>query len=91
MTKKKLMDPNYPPLKEGQRIATLMEVEMRKQKPDIETRIYAVVATAAVNCAMLAETNDKAIELLETIMDTARGAIPSIMAAKNTANSRYSR
>jgi hypothetical protein len=32
----------------------------------------------------LAENNEKAVELLETIMDNARSAIPSIMAAKNT-------
>jgi hypothetical protein len=34
----------------------------------------------------MAQSEDDALTLLETIMDTARGAIPSIMAAKNTGN-----
>jgi hypothetical protein len=78
------MDPNDPHLKEGRRIAGLMETEMRKHKPGIEARIYAVVATVAFNCATMAQSEEDAFTLLETIMDTTRTAIPSIMAAKNT-------
>jgi hypothetical protein len=86
MTETARMDPNDPNLKEGQRIAGLMENEMRKHKPSIEARIYAVVATVAFNCATMAQSEEDAFTLLDTIMDTARGAIPSIMAAKNTGN-----
>jgi hypothetical protein len=49
MTETKLMDPNDPNLKECQRIAGLMELEIRKHKPEIETRTFAV---AAVNSVM---------------------------------------
>jgi len=54
MTETTRMDPNDPNLKEGQRIAGLMESEMRKHKPGIQARIYAVVATVAFNCATMA-------------------------------------
>jgi hypothetical protein len=36
MTENNRMDPNDPDLMEGQRIAGLMEIEMRKHKPSIE-------------------------------------------------------
>jgi hypothetical protein len=81
MTETKLMDPNDPNLKEGQRIAALMELEMRKHKPGIETLAFAV---AAVNSVMLAVDVAQANEVLDAIVDTTRSAIPSVMAAKNT-------
>jgi hypothetical protein len=86
MTNSTRVDPNDPNLKEGQRIAGLMETEMRKHKPSIDARIYAVMATVAFNCATMARSKEDASTLLETIMDSARGAIPGIMAAKNTGN-----
>jgi hypothetical protein len=45
MTETTRMDPNDPNLREDQRIAGLMENEMRKHKPSIDARIYAVMAT----------------------------------------------
>ena len=71
-------------LKEGQRIAGLMELELRKHMPEIETRMFAVAALAAVNSVMLADDVAQAIDVLDAIVDTARSAIPSVMAAKNT-------
>ena len=84
MTKKKLMDPNDPNLKEGQRIAGLMELETRKHRPEIETRMFAVAALAAVNSVLLSVDVAQANEVLDAIVDTARSAIQSVMAAKNT-------
>jgi hypothetical protein len=84
MTKKKLTDPNDPNFKEGQRIAGLMELEMRTHKPSIEARLYAVIATAAVNCVSSLRTTRRRSNCLRPFMDNARSAIPSIMAAKNT-------
>jgi hypothetical protein len=81
---KKLMDPNDPHLKEGQRIAQLMELEMRKHMPEVETRMFAIAALAAVNSVMLSVDAAQANEVLDAIVDTARSAIPSVMAAKNT-------
>jgi hypothetical protein len=43
-----------------------------------------MLAVAAVNCVLLSVDIAQADEVLDAIVDTARSAIPSVMAAKNT-------